>query len=124
MSSTTSTLNLGTFLLFAVIAVTGLSVMTLMVYWFVGRDPLRWNAIARVEAAQPPAGLIGADNAYHFRQWVIRLVIAGVIVAVVARVAPEQSAALRDDLISLLGELWRVVSELIAGFLASQACKC
>ena len=96
------------------------SVLRLFVYWFGGRDPLRWNAEARVEAAQNPGNLLQADREYHRRLsalWFFFLVAA---VLVLVQIAPTEMRAVADAIGALLVEVLRVVRDSITTFLASR----
>ena len=97
------------------------SVLRLFVYFFGGRDPLRWNAEARVEAAQNPGNLLQADREYHRRVsalWFFFLIAA---VLVFVQIAPDESRAVADAVGALLVEVLRAVRDSITTFLASRS---
>lgn len=97
------------------------SVLRLFVYFFGGRDPLRWNAEAHVEAAQNPGNLLQADREYHRRVsalWFFFLIAA---VLVFVQIAPDESRAVADAVGALLVEVLRAVRDSITTFLASRS---
>lgn len=109
MDTFNSSSNIVTFILIGIGVFVFWSGVTLFRYFFGGRNPLEWNTIARVEAAQNPANLMSAYNDYQSRRFL--LTFFGILFAVGSLVlfAPDQAAiilaALRDALGIIFGRL-------------------
>ena len=112
--------NLVTAFLIVMGVVIVFSVLSLFVFWFGGRNPLRWNAEARVEAAQNPGNLLQADREYRRRLNALRLffLVGGVVIMV--QIAPKESRAVADAVGMLLVEVLRAVRDNITTFLATR----
>jgi hypothetical protein len=113
-------INLATIALIVMGVVIIFSVLSLFVYWFGGRDPLRWNAEARVEAAQNPGNLLQADREYRRRQNWLRFLFLVTAVVILVQLAPHQARAVVDAFGVLLVEVLHVVRDSITAFLAAR----
>ncbi|MFN8468121.1 MAG: hypothetical protein U0X20_21355 [Caldilineaceae bacterium] len=96
------------------------SVLTLFAYFFGGKDPLRWNAEARVEAAQNPGNLLQADREYRRRLGALRFFFLVAAVLVLVQIAPDEARAVADAVGAMLVEVLRVVRDSITTFLAAR----
>ena len=120
MNPTNPGFNLVTAILVVMGVVVFFSVLRLFVYFFGGRDPLRWNAEARVEAAQNPANVLQADRAFQNQRYLFWLLFWLALVVVMFKVAPEESQAVFDAVVLLLGTVLSMLGESITTFLASR----
>lgn len=122
MNPTNPGLNLVTAILLGMGIFIFISVLTLLRYFFGGRSPLRWNAEARVEAAQNPANLLQADR--EFQNWrnLFWFSFLSVVVFVMFKVAHDESSAVLDAVVLLLGKVWSIVLDTINALLASRGC--
>ncbi len=112
--------NIATVTILVIGALVIISIVWLFIYFFGGRDPLRWNAEARVEAAQNPANLLNADREFRRQRNILRLLALIIVVLVFVQLAPTQSRAVGDALLVLFGEVFRVLREQISTFMASR----
>jgi hypothetical protein len=87
-----------------------ISIVWLFVYWFGGGNPLTWNTVARVEAAQNPANVLNSWYEYQNRRRSGCLVGIVFVVGVLVVLAPSEAAALAEAMVSLG---MRVISALI-----------
>lgn len=113
-------INLATVALIVMGVVIVFSVLRLFVYWFGGRDPLRWNAEARVEAAQNPGNLLQADRQYRRRQNWLRFLFLVTSVVILVQLAPHEARAVVDAFGVLLVEVLHVVRDSITTFLGAR----
>ncbi len=113
--------NLVTVVLIVMGVVIVLSLLSLFVFWFGGRDPLRWNAEARVEAAQNPGNLLQADREYRRRLTSLRLLFLVAAVVILVQIAPKEARAVADAIGMLLVEVLNVVRDSITTFLAARS---
>jgi hypothetical protein len=120
MNVNDSSFNLVTATLIVMGIVVFFGVLRLFVWLFAGPNPLRWNAEARVEAAQNPGNLIQADREFRHRRDRLWLLILVTVVLVLVQIAPVQSRAVADAIGLLLVEVVRVVRESVTAFLATR----
>ena len=120
MNPTNPGFNLVTVILLVMGVLVFFSVLRLFVYFFGGRSPLRWNAEARVEAAQNPANVLQADRAFQNQRILFWCLFWLVLVAVMLKVAPEETQSVFHAVVLLLGTVLSMLGESITTFLASR----
>jgi hypothetical protein len=120
MNVNDSSFNLVTAILIVMGVVVFFGVLRLFVWLFAGPNPLRWNAEARIEAAQNPGNLIQADREFRRRRNRLWLLVLVTVVLLLVQVAPIQMRAVADAVGLLLIEVVRVVRESVTAFLAAR----
>jgi hypothetical protein len=120
MNLTDPSFNLATAFLLGMVVFIFFSVLRLFVYFFGGRSPLRWNAEARVEAAQNPANVLQADREFQNRRNMLWLLFLIAVACGMVALAPEQSRVLLDAIILLLTEIAKVLRDSVNSFLAAR----
>lgn len=112
--------NLATVTILVIGVLVVISILWLFIYFFGGRDPLRWNAEARVEAAQNPANLLQADREFRRQRNILKFFALVIVILVFVQLAPTQARAVGEALVVLFAEVFRVTRELVTNFLASR----